>query len=444
MNDWFDAEQRIERALELSESRRWVEALAEIDAALEINPSNSSWLSHRGFLLDQLGRYVEAIEAYEQALEIEEDDRDLLFALATGYMNDCRMMQALDTLLRLTALYPDFEPGFCQQIIVYAELGQHDKAEEAFYLAQQIKDDCPHCFFNIGLSLADEGAHQRALRCWERVLEIDPEYEEVQGQMARAYRAIGELERAKELFLTEWRNDPGNVDLLCEFGELLVHMGDAKAGAAKFTHAIELSPDHVEAHAALADTLLLSGQAEQASKILERIGEIDKDRSGVAAKLGLAYLALSRFQVAREHLELALEESPSEATTLLALGNCLLHLGKPIEAAERFRRVIAVDGNRAAAFHSLGTCCLLTGDHDLAIEHCRRAIELTPEDPAPLVKLALAFLALGRFREAREAIDAGLKLEPHHDSLTQLSARFWRYRVGHLFGWLRSIFRRSS
>ena len=35
MSDWLDAEQRIERALELSESRRWEEALEEIDAALE-------------------------------------------------------------------------------------------------------------------------------------------------------------------------------------------------------------------------------------------------------------------------------------------------------------------------------------------------------------------------------------------------------------------------
>ena len=53
MNDWFEAEQRVERAQQLAESRRWTEALAELDAALEINPSNGVWLAHRGYVLDQ-------------------------------------------------------------------------------------------------------------------------------------------------------------------------------------------------------------------------------------------------------------------------------------------------------------------------------------------------------------------------------------------------------
>ena len=38
MNEWFEAEQRIERAQELTESQRWAEALAELEAALAINP----------------------------------------------------------------------------------------------------------------------------------------------------------------------------------------------------------------------------------------------------------------------------------------------------------------------------------------------------------------------------------------------------------------------
>ena len=70
MNDWFDAEQRIERAQELSESRHWDEALAEIDAALELNPGNGLWHAHRGFLLDQLERFEEAIDSYAQALAL--------------------------------------------------------------------------------------------------------------------------------------------------------------------------------------------------------------------------------------------------------------------------------------------------------------------------------------------------------------------------------------
>jgi tetratricopeptide (TPR) repeat protein len=439
MNDWLDAEQRVERALELSESRRWVEALAELESALEINSTNASWLAHRGFLLDQLGRHGDAIGAYTEALEIEPEDRDLLFALSLDLAQEMRMTQALATLEKLVALHPDFEPAYCQQIIVYAEMGQHDKAETAFYLGRQLKADCPQCFFHMGLSLSDRGLHQRAIRCWERVLEIAPEFEEVSSHMARAYRSIGELDRAKESFLVELRKDPGNVGILCELGELLLGTGDLEGAAAKFSHAIELSPDQVDAHLALADTLLLAGRAEAAVKILERARELDGERAGIDAKLGLAYLSLNRYAEAKGHLERRLRKASTDVTALLALGNCLLHLRKPVEAAEQFRRAIATDGRNAAAYHGLSTCCLLAGDHALAIKHCQRAMELNPDDPAPMVKAALGYLALGRFRAARDLINRGLRMHPEHDVLQRLSKQFWRYRVHYAAGRFRSM-----
>src|SRR5204862_7063489 len=74
MNDWDDAERRVERAQELFEQRRWQEALEELRAATSINPYNSSWFFNIGLTLDEMERFEEAIEAYRNALEIEETD----------------------------------------------------------------------------------------------------------------------------------------------------------------------------------------------------------------------------------------------------------------------------------------------------------------------------------------------------------------------------------
>jgi len=56
MNDWLEAEQRVERAQQLSESHRWAEALTELDAALAIHPTNALWHAQRGYLLEELDR----------------------------------------------------------------------------------------------------------------------------------------------------------------------------------------------------------------------------------------------------------------------------------------------------------------------------------------------------------------------------------------------------
>ena len=80
-NDWNDAERRVERAQELFEQRKWQEALDELRAATNINPYNASWYFNIGLTLDELGRFEEAIGAYEQALAIDAEDLHALHHL---------------------------------------------------------------------------------------------------------------------------------------------------------------------------------------------------------------------------------------------------------------------------------------------------------------------------------------------------------------------------
>src|SRR5881392_310223 len=74
MSDWNDAERRVEKAQELFEQHRWLEALEELRAATDINPYNGGWFFNIGLTLDEMGRFDEAIDAYRKALTIEETD----------------------------------------------------------------------------------------------------------------------------------------------------------------------------------------------------------------------------------------------------------------------------------------------------------------------------------------------------------------------------------
>src|ERR1700722_16134271 len=154
MNDWDDAERKVERAQEWFERRRWVEEPEELRAPISINPYNGSWFFNIGLTLDEMERFDEAIHAYHRALQIDTDDLQAMNHLGVDLYRIGRHDKALETFNKIEVIDPSFELSYCNRIMIYSELGQHEKAEEMFYLARLYREHCPRCYYNIGCSLA--------------------------------------------------------------------------------------------------------------------------------------------------------------------------------------------------------------------------------------------------------------------------------------------------
>ncbi len=435
MNDWLDAEQRVERAQELSESQRWEEAVGELDVALSINPGNAAWHAQRGILLEELNRSDEAMEAFEHALALEPGDRDVAVALGQGLARLGRYARSLEVFEELVRTHPDFEPAYCHRIHVYTELGQHDQAEEMFYLAQELDDACPSCFFHIGASLAARGRTQRAIYCYRRVLELEPNYVGVNRRIAQAYRAQGRRGQAREYFLRELRDDPGNTDLLYELAELMLEGGQVATAAAKLGQIIELEPENARARLALGRIWLNRGRAKQALECFETVESLVGNASDLPdydRLVGTALYRLGRFDKAHERFLAVVERVPQDREALTLLGDCLLLMGKPAEAADWFRRVIAVDAHDPRCHHRLSLCLLRTGRYEAALEHCLDALRDKPGFGPAMHHAAIAYLRLGAWRDARSMLRRALHNDPTNPVLQRLSRRMWRYRFRHV------------
>jgi tetratricopeptide (TPR) repeat protein len=439
MNDWFDAEQRVERAQQFTEAHQWNEALRELDEAIAINGQNALWHAQRGYILEELDRDEEAAEAYERSFNLDPGDNDVALALGVTLARLGRFGTALEVLDGLTQREPNFEPAYCHRIHLYSELGRHDQAEEVFYLAQQLDDECPDCFFHLGGSLAARGEYDRAVYCWQRVLELEPAYVGVNRQIGEAYRAKGEFALAREHLIRELRDDPGCIDLLLSLADLALQTGDTPAAIAKLEQLLELDPTHADARMALGRIRLRSGQPQQALELLSQLDAEqppDLDFGELGCLMGEAQMRLGRFAEAKARLLSAQEKDPQDLRTLILLGDANLALEKAAEAAEYYRRVIAVERNPFAQ-HRLAVCLLKLGRPSAALEQTLSALTTNPDFVEAMYHTALAHLRLANWREARRWIDRALKAAPENEAIRQLRESFWRYRLGHYFRWLR-------
>jgi tetratricopeptide (TPR) repeat protein len=429
MSDWFEAERRAERAQQLCEVERWEEALQELEAALAINPNNATWHAQRGVLLSELERSADAVEAYGHALDLEPNDPEVSIALGIELTRLGHYSRALSVFEELARTHPDLEPAYCHRISIYTELGRHDQAEEMFYLAQQLDETCPHCFFYVGVSLAARGQTQRAIHCWRKVLALEPDYPGVRQRIAQAFRAEGKLDAAREYLLQELRDDPGNTDYLFELGELAQESGQLEAAVNKFYQIVELEPGHAPAQFALGKLLMRFGRPAEALRCFETAaGLLDEDRHELDVYIGEALYYLDRLGEARERFEHALSRDPADTDAEMMLAQCLLAMNQPRLAADSYRKVLAVEEQNAQAHLNLAVCLYQLDQVDAAVSHCEAALNCDEEYLLALQYAVVGYRALGRWRDAHRLLDRAIALEPGDAGVAQLAQKSWRYR----------------
>jgi len=423
MNDWHDAERRVERAQELFDQRKWQEALEELRQAVRINPFNGAWFFNIGLILDELTRYEEALDAYREAVKIEPNNLQSLNNLGVDLHRTGRFKQALRTFERIAAVDATFEPCYCQRIVTYSELGDHEKAEEMFYTARLYKEECPNCYYNIGCSLAARGVYDKAIYCFQKCVDMDGAHPQTHCRLAECLWKKGELEQARRHYLSDLRQSPGRTETLLDLGELLLDMGRVEEAGEKFRRAIELAPNHPGGYFRHGRWLLRFEKFGAAQGQFLRVLQLDP--TFVGAHLELARLAHRRGdgEETRAHLRSELLLRPQESRVLLGLANLWMDIDESRTAIACLKRLIGQEQGNADAWLNLAVAQFTRREYEEGIGSCQRVLALEPRNTLAMYNLALAFERMGRFQMALDWTRRAMQLEPKDVSLQRLEIR---------------------
>ncbi|HEV56643.1 MAG TPA: tetratricopeptide repeat protein [Phycisphaerales bacterium] len=409
---WDQADQAAGLAFEMYESGELDMALTQIQEAIDINPANAAWHFNKGLTLDALERFEEAVEAYLAALEIAPDDPEILNSLAVDYTRTGRYDKALAVFEHIQQIDPTFEPCYCNRIITYTEIDQHDKAEEMFYLAQQINPDCPICFYNIGNSLFSRGQFDRAIWCWKRTAMLEPTHPQINYRIAQAYWAANQPTDAEQYFLEELRTNPGDTDVILDFGLFLLRRGRYDAAREKFHRIRELAPDAAPPLFYLGEIERALGHADKAEDYYRSALTKSDILPGPRFRLAEMAAAQGRRDAAFEHLRAEYDLDITDIDVLMRMGALFLQLDHPEFATDCFLRIVDEHHDHAEAFHGLGLALRTRGELDGALRFFEHALKLGKREPALLVETARLYLATERHALAAKTMAAARRLAP--------------------------------
>jgi tetratricopeptide (TPR) repeat protein len=154
-----------------------------------------------------------------------------------------------------------------------------------------------------------------------------------------------------------------------------------------------------------------SGHYREAAAELERLTKAAPESFEVHELLGMVYAAQSENAKANEHLAKAVHLKPNDVAARSNLAASYARLGKLNEAQEQFSKAAELAPNNFDTNHNLGEIYVHRGDLGRAIPYLEKAQQIEPNSYDNGYDLSLAYFMSGRVEDARESVNALLKVK---------------------------------
>lgn len=398
-------------------------AVAFLQEAIRLNPDNLNVLIHLGTLLTDAGRLADARRHLERALALAPDSFLPHFSLGAHFASTGDVERARHH-LRQAAERDEMPQVLVLLGMVELDARRPQAAIDALERAVEIGGDMEEAIFYLGLAYLERRWHRKALECFRRVLDMDPQrlqYQEavrlLEGgrnappPMPSHLQALvrdlsGEVEAGRvERAMQHLRKAVGDVEhptLLASLALLAAATGrhrQALAAAHRLLRQERRGAPLLAAWTALFETL----RAARRFTMLQRCGERLLRDSREDSERGIAAYEMA----------LAVLESGGDTSRALELAHTSLSL-IPRELQQY-------------PLSALGRIHLARKEHSDAVDFFEQAAALQAS-PANLTQLGLALLELGEGDRARELLQrarSGAARDLKTDVLSHLARVGW-------------------
>jgi tetratricopeptide (TPR) repeat protein len=162
------------RGNNLCELGRYDDALIAFEKALEARPDFYAAWANRAYVLDRMGRYREAIAAIDRALRLKPDYGGLWYNRGTILGKMQRHADAIAAFNRALRLKPNFVEAWNNRGTSLGKLQRYDEAIAAFDRALQLDPDFAGPHYGKACCYAAQNNQELAIEHLHRAVQLDP------------------------------------------------------------------------------------------------------------------------------------------------------------------------------------------------------------------------------------------------------------------------------
>ena len=293
-------------------------AIADLDKALELEPDDALTWQVKGMVLAKFGRYEEALSCFQKAQELAPEAATPLLEQARVLGLQLKYDAALERLNEAIRLAPENVAALLLRAAILGELKRDQEALEDVERALKINPRLPIALRLQLMLLVRNGKIPEATRAITALRELEPEDATLLLQHGLLEMAAGRPRKAISLLTQYLEKDPSDVSALIARGDCYLTIGKHAEAIADFEKALPQAQDNPTFLNNFAWVLCTSPEdhlrdGQRALELAKRACELLEYKAAFAlSTLAAAYAELGDFQKAIEWAEKAVEAAEGE------------------------------------------------------------------------------------------------------------------------------------
>ena len=393
------------------------------ETALDISPDDLETMFHYGsILVDEYEDYQAARELYEKIIEL--DPIDEVTHMNLGNLLDDHFADpegAREHYHRAIEIAHKNSMVHFNLGILNKRLKNYEEARKNFAEAIRLKPDYVNALCGLG-SLMNYQFNERelSLTYFSRALEIVPGDTEIMCDLADVYESQEAYTEARELFNKVLEIDPNYEEAIISLANLIDdEFPDKESAGILYQKAIEIDGSNPINYFNYGLHLKRSGKYEEAR--IQYSLAIEKDPEYIDAYCNLASLLawqFEEFDLSFGYCNKALALNPSTNEIIRFIIPILKKCGQYLVARSQFEKILESEPDNVTALLGLGD---LIDDNfpekELAKSYYHRAIALEPENAKAYFFLGYLHKNQKEYDEARVNFEIAARLDPNYENV---------------------------
>ncbi|KAL4435338.1 hypothetical protein ABPG74_022821 [Tetrahymena malaccensis] len=412
---YFKSNALLDQANFYNKQKEYDKAIEYYDQAMEVDTNNINILVGKGDCLRKQGQYEAALECYEYGMNLNPPHKyqfKILFNKGNIYKCLGKNKEAIECYSKASLLDPQNPNTYFNKALAFYSLGELDEVIDNYSRVVKQNPRDQHALLNKGMALREIGEFGPAVECFVKASEMKARNARQYLNKGNALFQIDKLEDALTCYKKAIMIENNFYEAYLNMGVVLNELGRTVEEIECYNKVLQLKPDDMKALYNQAVALRELGEVEESVKQFDKVIKINPKMVNAYINKGLSQYILGQFKESYDSYKEALKIDNNSIESYINMSQCLRQMKKSSKALKLLLKALKIAPNNFELHFQIGEIYKQILNIKKALEYYSYSIQLNPIYSDAIFQKGVCLQIINELESANKCFDLCIKFNP--------------------------------